>query len=252
MSGQNGQASGGGAAPSTVIHALVDIQVVPADIVSVTTCVSNANFYEPAAQAHLTSNATYKRYIAVKVSAQSNTIGTISIELYNVTQGTAGTPVTVSAVATNTEYAIAATSVTAQATNLGDVFTIKVKHSVNGATVTLNSGGIIEADKILDVSTAVNASPPSQSGCYMNSLKYYMLSGLTTAAATCQPSINLSGLGAGSLYSLGSPSSTMNSSITVTLLLKMYSSGNNTVLVISGLTGQLLLGQAVGLSADNQ
>ena len=94
MSGSNGQASGGGAAPSTVLHALVDIQVVPA-ATGATTITVAGTYYEPAGQGRLTSNAVYKRVIAVKVSAQSNTAGTISVVLRNVTQSTSGTPVTV-------------------------------------------------------------------------------------------------------------------------------------------------------------
>ena len=46
-----------GGVTSTVLKALTEIQMVAADIVSVTTCTSNAVFYEPALQARLTSIA---------------------------------------------------------------------------------------------------------------------------------------------------------------------------------------------------
>ena len=146
-------------------------------------------FYEPAAQAHLTSNAVYKRYVAAKVSASSNTTGTVTIQLYDVTTSAQLATTTITIASINTETMGASTNVTQQVTNLGDVLTIRVKHSVNGATVTLNSGGIMEADKIVDCSTntqnTINAS--INTGCFVSSFKYYVLAGLSTAAITIQP-----------------------------------------------------------------
>jgi len=254
MSGKNGVPYGG-SVPTTVLKALTEIQMVAADIVSVTTCTNNATFYEPALQARLTSNAVYKRYISVKVSAQSNTAGTISVELRNVTQGTSGTAVTVVIAGgqENVEKAIAATTVTAQATNLGDVFTIRVKHSVNGATVTLNSGGMMEADLLTDLSTNTSTYIAAFNGVYLNSWKYMSLAGLTTAAVTIQPAWRYQFAGGYFMVNLGSSSSVLNSSITVTGLLKFtYAATNISLnLISSGIASQVLLGQAIGVSADN-
>ena len=116
-----------------------------------TTCTSNATFYEPAAQAHLTSNATYKRYVAAKVSASSNTTGTVTIQLYDVTTSAQLATTTITIASINTETVGASTTIIQQVTNLGDVLTIRVKHSVNGATVTLNSGGMMEGDQLREV-----------------------------------------------------------------------------------------------------
>lgn len=253
MSGKNGVPYGA-TVPSTVLKALTEIQMVAADIASVTTCADNSTFYEPAAQARLTSNATYKRYIALKVSAQSDTAGTISIELYNVTQGTGGTPVTVVIAGgqENVEKTIAATTVTAQATALGDVFTIRVKHSVNGATVTLNSGGMMEADKLFNVASVSNASASYFLPCWLSSWKYLVLAGLSTASYTGQPNIIYTAPFA-SLYNIGSSSSTLNSSITVGLTTKLISQVSVMYFGINftALEGQVLLGNAYGYSADD-
>ena len=257
MSGQNGQASGGGAAPSTVLKALTDIQVVPADIVSVTTCVSNANFYEPASQGHLTSNAVYKRYVSAKVSLQSNTAGVVTVSLWDVTQGASLATTTVTITTNvNTEVALAATNVSQQVTALGDVLTIKVKHAVNGATVTLNSGGIMEADSISDISTTgykLISAHPVGGMAYISSWEWYCLQGLSTASITNQLANEIQDSGL-TLYSLiASSSSTTNSLVNPTLATKAYWSVVwDFVYNVSAISGQILIGSAFGLSADNQ
>ena len=177
----NGVASTGGVS-STILKALTDIQTVPA-ATGATTVTVGGTYYEPAGQARLTSNAVYKRYIAVKVSAQSNTAGTISVVLRNVTAGTSGTPVTVVIAGgqENVEKTIAATVVTVTATNLGDVFTILVTHTILGSTVTLNSGGIMEADGIQVITGTGRLSQivgdllnANIVGTYLSSLKIYL------------------------------------------------------------------------------
>jgi len=244
-----------GGVTSTVLKALAEIQMVAADIVSVTTCTDNATFYEPALQVRLTSNAVYKRYVALKVSAQSNTAGTISIELRNVTAGTSGTAVTVVIAGgqENVEKAIAATTVTAQATTLADVFTIRVKHSVNGATVTLNSGGMMEADVLLNINaTGAKQLTAATIPYWISSLKYLMLAGLSTASYTAQPYTTTYIGGTSITTNMGSASSTLNSSITITLPYKVYA--NNTGAItwnVTPLVGELLGGCAYALSFDN-
>ena len=241
---------------STVLHALVPIQVVAADTVSVTTCTSNASFYEPALQARLTSNAVYKRYVSAKVSLQSNTAGVVTVSLWDVTTGASLATTTVTITSNvNTEVALAATTASQRVTALGDVLTIKVKHAVNGATVTLNSGGIMEADSINNVTNngAIGTSGFS-TPAWLSNWKYYAMSGITTASATLQPFCNLYLAPAVEAnFNIGAPSSTLNASDTVTLSQKLIAQVGNASpdITISALSGQLLLGQAFGISADN-
>jgi hypothetical protein len=239
---------------STILKTIVDIQVVAAST-SQTTCADSATYYEPAGQGHLTTNVAYKRYVAVKVSAQADTAGTITISLWDVTTGASlyTTTVVIAGGQENVEKTVASTSVTGVPTTAGDVLTIKVKHSVNGAKVTLNSGGIMEADLLTDVSTTGNKSSVNQPGAYFSPWKYYALSGLSTAAATIQPALNLNSIAPSyPTAAIGSSTNTMNSMITVTSMLKCYSGSANMLLIVSGLTGHFLLGQAFGFSADNQ
>jgi len=248
-----GTASGG----STVLHALVPIQVVAADTVSVTTCTSNANFYEPAAQSHLTSNSTYKRYVSAKVSLQSNTAGVVTVSLWDVTTAASLATATVTITTNvNTEVALAATTVTQQVTNLSDVLTIKVKHAVNGATVTLNSGGIMEADSISDISTTgykLISAHPVGGMAYISSWEWYCLQGLSTASITNQLANDIQDSGL-TLYSLiASSSSTTNSLVNPTLATKAYWNVVwDFVYNVSAISGQILIGSAFGLSQDNQ
>ena len=252
MSGKNGQPYGL-IVPSTVLKTLTEIQMVAADIISVTTCVDNATFYEPALQGHLTANAVYKRKVSVKVSAQSNTAGTISIQLYDVTTSAQLTVITVVIAGgqENVEKVIAATNTNQSVTNLSDVVTIRVKHSVNGATVTLNKGGIMEADIVVDLAT--NTNTPIVTGLlsgWLSSWQYMSLAGLTTATVTIQPAI----LGQlGGTVTIGSFSSTLNTKINVGLTTKFYPNGGSAYLILtsSGISSQILLGQAGGISGDN-
>jgi hypothetical protein len=247
--------SGGGS--STVLHALADIQVVPADTVSVTTCVSNANFYEPALQGRLTSNAVYKRFVSVKVSASTNTAGTVTIQLYDVTTSAqlAVATLVYSSGNVNTEKAIAATNTSQQVTNLSDVVTIRIKHSVSGATVQLNSGGLMEADNLIDTASSglgylyVPSTPPAY--CWYSSCKMYVLAGLSTATITYQASYGTSNIGYGAqTYSLyGSPSNSENTLSTIT---PPTIKSSSIYVNVSAKSGDSLIGFAIGISADNQ
>jgi hypothetical protein len=237
----------------TILKALTEIQMVPA-ATGATTITVAGTYYEPAGQGRLTSNAVYKRYIAVKVSAQSNTAGTISVVLRNVTAGTSGAPVTVVIAPgqENVEKAIAATTVTAQPANLGDVFTILVTHTILGSTVTLNSGGMMEADLLKEVTTTENDPTVNPVPGYVSSHKCLLLSGLSTASYTAQLVYRFSIYGANYIYlNIGSPFSTLNTSVSLPISTKIFADGQSIRLNFTAASGQLLLGQAIGISADN-
>ena len=81
------------------------------------------------------------------------------------------------------------------------------------------------------------------------------MSGITTASATLQPFCNLYlAPVVKANFNIGAPSSTLNASDTVTLSQKLICQVGNASpdITISALSGQLLLGQAFGISVDNQ
>jgi hypothetical protein len=199
----------------------------------------------------MTTNAVYKRYVALKVSGHVSA-GTGSFELRNFTQSTSGTAVTTTA---TTETAIAATTVSAQVTALADVITIRVKNSGAGGTVTIDAGGIMEADKILNVTATGDQYTTDTSGFgWFHAWKFYVLAGITTATYTAQPKYLLGDWLDGSQGNInfGSPISTLNAIQTITLPYKVYPTNAAKMIInFSAISGQVLLGQAWGFSADN-
>jgi hypothetical protein len=192
--------------------------------------------------------------VAAKVSLRSNTAGVVTVALWDVTTSASLATTTITIGATGTETVGAATFIQQQVTNLGDVLTIRVKHSVNGATVTLNSGGIIEGDVIGEATaTSYKQLGASATSFWISSFKYYVLGGFSTASYTGQLVTTSQLCGAFQYYNIATSSSTINSLLTPTLTYKIYMSGQSVIqLNVSALSGQILIACAYGLSMDNQ
>jgi hypothetical protein len=237
-----------GGVSSTVLKTLVDPQVNISSVGDTYTDTAGNTYAETTNQTRITTNAVYKRYVALKVSGHVSA-GTGSYELRNYTQSTSGTAVTTTA---TSEAAIAATTVTVQVTTLADVITIRVKNSGAGGTTTIDSGGMVEADSLVDVSTTGYKNTIATLPGWANALKYLSLAGLSTASVTVQPVYSTAYITAFNYLNMGSPSSTLNTVINIPLTQKLYlGAGSQIQLNISALTGQILMAIAGGLSTDN-
>ena len=240
------QGGGGGGSvviPKTIIKALADPQLNRSSVGDTYVDVAGNTYAETTHQTRVTSNALYKRYIVMKISGHVSA-GTGTFALYNQTTGaTYGTVTTSSA----SEVALAATNTTNQTQNLGDVYTIKVKNSNAGESITIDDGGLVEADSVTEVTTnnkwVVNAALPY----WISRWKVATLTGLSTTSVTLQPTGGNNGGGAvfNLPFNIGASYTELNTIREITVPYKLTNSNMAALgVVTSSISGQLLIAYA--------
>jgi hypothetical protein len=171
----------GGSGSSTIVQTLIDPQVNISSVGDTYTDTVGNTYAETTNQTRLTMSNTRVQDLVMYGSGHVSA-GTGTFEIYNFTDSASlGTKTT-----TATSEATFAMTRSLLTTNNNDAITIRVKNSGAGGTITIDSGGLISADRVLTQSAGPGADQIACWGGYMTAFKMAFAKAKSTTTCTGQ------------------------------------------------------------------